>query len=72
MKVTAYEATVVNGQVRLPESVRLPENATVYVVLPDPGEKTVIRAGSPRLAQPERAADFTMEVTEESPGAGLR
>jgi hypothetical protein len=31
-----------------------------------------IRVGSPRLAEPERAADFTMEVTEEHPHAGLR
>jgi hypothetical protein len=31
-----------------------------------------IRVGNPRLAEPERAADFAMEVTEELPHAGLR
>jgi hypothetical protein len=31
-----------------------------------------IHVRSPRLAEPERAADFTMDVAEESPDAGLR
>jgi hypothetical protein len=31
-----------------------------------------IHVGSPRLAEPERAADFTMEVAEEFPDAGLQ
>jgi hypothetical protein len=31
-----------------------------------------VRVGSPRLAEPERAADFTMDVAEVSPDAGLR
>jgi hypothetical protein len=31
-----------------------------------------VRVGSPRLARPEQAADFTMEVSEESRDAGLR
>jgi hypothetical protein len=31
-----------------------------------------LHVGSPRLAEPERAADFTMEVAEESRDAGLR
>jgi len=30
------------------------------------------RVGSPRLAEPERAADFTMDVAEESQDAGIR
>ena len=39
-----------------------------------PGAEEVarIRVGSPRLAEPERATDFVMEVAEESPDAGLR
>ncbi len=72
MKVTTYEATVENGQIRLPESVRLPEHAKVYVIVPGVGEKPVVHAGSPRLARPERAADFTMDVAEECRDAGLR
>src|SRR5262245_37075092 len=31
-----------------------------------------VRVGSPRLARPEQAAAFTMEVSEESRDAGLR
>jgi hypothetical protein len=30
-----------------------------------------IQVGSPRLAEPERAADFTMDITEESPHAAM-
>jgi hypothetical protein len=31
-----------------------------------------LHVGSPRLADPGRAADFTLDVAEESPDAGLR
>lgn len=72
MKVTTYEGTVVNGQIRLAETVRLPEQAKVYVVVPSVGEEALVHAGSPRLKHPEQAADFTMEVAEESRDAGLR
>lgn len=72
MKVTAYEATVENGQIKVIEAVGLPEHARVYVVVPDSEGATVLHVGSPRLAQPERAADFTMEVAEEPRDAGLR
>ena len=65
MKVTTYEATVENGQIRLSEPVQLPERAKVYVVVPGGVEKYTVHVGSPRLAQPERTADFTMDVTEE-------
>ncbi len=39
-----------------------------------PGVEVVpwIHVGSPRLAEPERSIDFTMEVAEEYPDAGLR
>ena len=35
MSVVTYQGTVENGQVRLAGDVRLPENAKVYVVVPD-------------------------------------
>jgi antitoxin component of MazEF toxin-antitoxin module len=35
MSVTTYQGTVENGQVRLAGNVRLPEDAKVYVVVPD-------------------------------------
>ena len=71
MKVTTYEATVENGQIKLSEAVRLPEHARVYVVVPGVEEVSRFHVSSPRLAQPERAADFTKEVAEVPPDAGL-
>jgi hypothetical protein len=35
MSVTTYQGTVENGQVRLAGDIHLPENAKVYVVVPD-------------------------------------
>jgi hypothetical protein len=35
MSVTNYQGTVENGQVRLAGNIRLPENAKVYVIVPD-------------------------------------
>lgn len=35
MPVTTFQGVVENGQVRLASDVRLPENATVYVVVAD-------------------------------------
>ena len=58
-----------------------PSNGVIPVPISDPGLRQAasgidglprIRVGSPRLAEPERAVDFTMEVAEESPHAGLR
>jgi hypothetical protein len=72
MKVTAYEATVENGQIKVVGAIRLPEHARVYVVVPDANSATVLHVGSPHLAQPERAADFTMEVAEEPRDDSLR
>jgi hypothetical protein len=71
MKVTTYEATVENGQIKLSEAVRLPEHARIYVVVPGVEEVTRFHVGSPRLAKPERAVDFAKEVTEESHDVGL-
>ena len=59
-----YQATVVNGQIRLPEGVQLPENAPVLVIVPSEGEARPVRIASPRLAHPEQAAEFVMDVRE--------
>lgn len=66
MSVTTIEASVENGQIRLPPRVRLPEKAKVYVIVPDAEIPTTAYVGSPRLAHPEQAADFRKEVVEES------
>ena len=67
MRVTTFEGIVENGQIRLPATVRLPEKAKVYVVIPDVEIQTVAYIGSPRLVHPEQAADFKKEVVEELP-----
>ena len=67
MRVTTFEGIVENGQIRLPATVRLPERAKVYVVIPDVEIQTVAYVGSPRLVHPEQAADFKKEVVEELP-----
>jgi hypothetical protein len=72
MRVTTYEATVENGQIRLSEDVRLPEHAKIYVVVPGVEEAIAFHVGSPRLARPDVAGDFAKEVAEEPPDAGLR
>jgi hypothetical protein len=65
MSVTAIEGVVEDGLIRLPNSVHLPENAKVYVVVPDAADPMAVRVHSPRLVNPEQAADFNKEVVEE-------
>ena len=71
MGVRTFEGIVEQGQIRLPATVRLPEKAKVYVVVPDVEVRTVAYIGSPRLVHPEQAADFKKEVIEERPDAGV-
>jgi hypothetical protein len=71
MQVTTYEAIVENGQVKLSNSVRLPEKAKVYVVVPSTPAPPRFFVGGPRLAHPEQAADFVKEVIEETPDANI-
>ena len=71
MGVRTFEGIVEQGQIRLPATVRLPEKAKVYVVIPDVEIQTVAFIGSPRLVHPEQAADFKKEVIEELPDAGV-
>lgn len=71
MSVTTYEATVENGQIKLPGTVCLPEHARVYVLVPGQ-EAPTLHVMSPRLAHPQQAPDFVKEVSEEPSDAGLR
>ena len=66
MSIVAYEGIVENGQVRLPPEAKLPENAKVYVVVPEMKEQRAVHIRSPHLADPRQAARFEMEVVEES------
>ncbi|MEN6452465.1 MAG: hypothetical protein ABFC96_18405 [Thermoguttaceae bacterium] len=82
MPIATYQGVVENNQIHLPEGVVLPEQATVYVVVPEaaPEPPVVVleprkpgqpppRIRSPRLAHPEQAADFAKEVYPESDDA---
>jgi hypothetical protein len=64
MAVLTFEGHVQNGQIRLPDDVKLPEDAKVYVVVPDLAPAGSARLYSPRLAHPDQAADFVKEVIE--------
>jgi len=69
MNETSFEATVVNGEIRLPSHIHLPDNARVIVLMPTEG-RTLPRIVSPRLADPLLIGEFQMTV-EELPNAGL-
>ena len=63
MRVTTIQGTVKNGQIHLSEDIKLPEAATVYVVVPN-FEKRTARIMSPRLVDKERLKDFQREIIE--------
>jgi len=71
MSVVTLEGIVEHGQIRLTGDVRLPDNTKVYVVVPGMEIERVARIASPRLAHPEQAADFTMEIVEEATDASV-
>jgi hypothetical protein len=66
MNVATFQGIVENGQIKLPENVRVPERTKVYVVIPDLGEPTPLRWMSPRLAHPEQAMEFTKNVVPDA------
>lgn len=71
MSVVTLEAIVEDGQIRLPSNVRLPDRTKVYVVVPGLEVERVVRIASPRLARPDQAVDFVLEVVEAEPNAGV-
>lgn len=60
--MATFEGIVENGQVRLPEDVRVPERTKVYVVIPGAQSQPPPRLMSPRLVRPEQAKDFVKTV----------
>ncbi|MFN0121873.1 MAG: hypothetical protein ACKV2V_15370 [Blastocatellia bacterium] len=73
MQVITYEAVVEDGQIKLPDSVRLPEKTRVYVIVPGlaaPASRYFV--GSPRLVRPEQAMDFAKEVIRETKDADIQ
>lgn len=71
MGVLTIEGIVDNGQIKLVSDVRLPEHAKVYVIVPDMKLEQTVHLFSPRLKNPNQAADFEMELVEESADDGL-
>ncbi len=65
MSVATFEGIVEQGQIKLTSNVHLPERTKVYIVVPDSEiVKPTVNLRSPRLARPEQAADFKMEIVE--------
>ncbi|MBC7798148.1 MAG: hypothetical protein H7Z37_14850 [Pyrinomonadaceae bacterium] len=64
MQVTTIQGIVKNGQIILSEDVKLPEAATVYVVVPNLQRKTA-RIMSPRLANKADANRFVKTIEED-------
>ncbi|HDN79866.1 MAG TPA: hypothetical protein ENG33_05315 [Chloroflexi bacterium] len=71
MGVVAFEGIVERGQIKLKTGVRLPDKTEVYVLVPEIEIEPSVNIFSPRLAHPEQAADFKLEVIEEPPDASL-
>jgi hypothetical protein len=70
MAIMTYEGIVENGRIRLADNVRLPDQARVYIIVPDTDVKRV-RIVSPRLVHREQARDFRKVVVEGQVDAGL-
>ena len=65
MSAETFEGVVEQGQIKLNSDVRLPDGTKVFIVVPDIEiEEKSVHLRSPRLAHPEQAADFEMEVVE--------
>lgn len=59
------EGVVEGGQIKLNSDVKLPDGTKVYLVIPDIElEENGVYLRSPRLARPEQAADFEMEMVD--------
>jgi hypothetical protein len=65
-KLVTYEGVVENGHVALPENASIPEKTRVYVLVPDGKPCQAPNIASPRLAHPEQAKDFEIQVIEET------
>ncbi len=63
MSVTTFEGIVENGQVRISAGVVLPEQQTVYVVVPNAVPSTARKLPGVCLANPDDAAKLEMKVT---------
>lgn len=65
MPIITLEGVVEHGELKLTTPVPLPDHTKVAVVISDLQSVSRARIMSPRLAHPEQAADFQMEVSED-------
>lgn len=66
MTVTTYEGIVEKGKIRLKTRVRLPENARVFVIVPETQPQKTVRVASPRLVNRKQTVDFKLTVSEQN------
>jgi hypothetical protein len=59
-----YEGMIIDGQVRFSEPLKLAERSRVLVTVLEEDQTLIGHVYTPRLAQPEQAKDFAMEVEE--------
>ena len=65
MGAQTFEGVVEHGRIRLNSEVHIPEGSKVYVLVPGmEAEPGPVHLRSPRLARPEQAVDFEMEVVQ--------
>ena len=67
MTIATYEGVVEKGKIKLMPGVKLPDNAKVYVIVPDMQTKKKVRILSPRLVNRKQALHFKMKVSDEQP-----
>jgi hypothetical protein len=49
MKTATYEGTVLNGQIKLPDTIHLPDHTKVFVVVPQTRENFTVVTGDDGL-----------------------
>ena len=64
MSIATFEGFVEQGQIKLKNGLRLPDQTTVYIIVPDLEPVRLPRIHSPHLVNPQQAQDFVMEVSE--------
>ncbi len=71
MGVITLEGIIERGQIRIAPDVHLPDKTKVYVVIPGIQIERIAHIFTPRLAHPEQAIDFELEIVEEPSHAHL-
>jgi hypothetical protein len=69
MSTWSFESVVRQDQIKLPPNVHLPDDTKVVVTVQADRAGKTAHLYSPRLANPAQAADFVLEVIEESADA---